>query len=102
MTSSLFKHALIVVGILFFVMLFLIPAAHYRPTTPLHGRWFSTSGLVAVLHSLRSFIRTRSSSAESAVAAIMADVSSLSRLFVSIGSDLSESGLALLYPILRC
>lgn len=101
MNSSLFKHGFVVAGILFFVLLFLVPAAHYRPRSP-HSRCGSTSGLVAVLHSIRSFIRTRNVSIGSDIAAMLIDVSSLSRVFITLDSSLSESGPALLSPILRC
>lgn len=101
MTSSLFKHALVVVGILFFVTLFLIPAAHYRPPS-VHGRYFSTSGLVAVLHSIRSFIRSRSSFALLLISALLIDLSSLSRLFASIDSNVKKPCTAVSSAILRC
>jgi hypothetical protein len=100
MTSSLFKHAFVVAGILFFVLLFLIPAAHYRCPS-VHGRHCSTSGLMAVLHSIRSFIRSKTF-AGSANAALLMDLNSLSPLYLSIDSVNSESGLALPSPIRRC
>ena len=103
MTSSLIKHALVVVGILFFVTLFLIPAAHYRaPST--HGRYGSSSGLVTVFHSIRSFIRSRCSFAFLSVSALLISLGSLSRLFVSVDSSLSEpcSGSGVSSAILRC
>ena len=96
MTSSLFKHGLVVVGILFFVALFLVPAAHYRAPSA-HGRYCSTSGLIAVLHSIRSFIRSRSFLAFS-----ITDQLSLSRLFLSIDFSLSEPCFAVSSAILRC
>ena len=100
MTSSLIKHALVVVGILFFVTLFLIPAAHYRaPST--HGRYGSSSGLVTVLHSIRSFIRSRSFAFLS-VSALLISLGSLSRFFVSIDSSLTEPCSGVSSAILRC
>ena len=99
MTSSLIKHVLVVVGILFFVTLFLIPAAHYRMPSG-HGRYFSTSGLVAVLHSIRSFIPSRSPFAALSISALLIGLGSLSRLFVSIAFN-SESCTAVESPI-RC
>jgi hypothetical protein len=101
MTSSLFKHAFVVAGILFFVALFLIPAAHYRPPS-VHGRYFSTSGLVAVLHSIRSFLRSRSSIAFFAICALLISLSSLSRLFLSTASNFSDAWTTASSPILRC
>ncbi len=100
MTSSLFKHAFVVAGILFFVLLFVIPAAHYRPASA-HGRHCSTSGLMAVLHSIRSFIRSKTF-AGSANAALLMDLNSLSCLFISIDSSSGESGLVVPSPIRRC
>ena len=101
MTSSLFKHGLVVVGILFFVTLFVIPAAHYRaPST--HGRYGSTSGLVAVLHSIRSFIRSRSSITFFAISALLMNLSSLSRFFLSTASGFSDPWTAVSSSILRC
>ncbi len=57
MTSSLFKHGLVVVGILFFVTLFLIPAAHYRAPSDPRPVWLKlwTGGgasFHSVVHSL--------------------------------------------------
>ncbi len=99
MTSSLIKHVLVVVGILFFVALFLIPAAHYRVPSP-RGRHFSTSGVMA-LHRIRSFIPSRSSFALLSISALLISLGSLSRLFVSIALSLSVSCTAVVSPI-RC
>jgi hypothetical protein len=100
MTSSLFKHAFVAVGILFFVALFVIPPAHVRAPS-VHGRYFSTSGLVAVLHSIRSFLRSRSSIAFFAICALLINLSSLSRLFLSTDSNFS-AWTTFSSPILRC
>ena len=99
MTSSLIKHVLVVVGILFFVALFLIPAAHYRVPSS-HGRYFSPSGVMA-LHRIRSFIPSRSSFALLSISALLISLGSLSRLFVSIGFSLGESCNTVVSPI-RC
>jgi hypothetical protein len=101
MTLSLIKHAFVVVGILFFVALFLIPAVHFRAPS-VHGRYFSTSGLVAVLHSIRSFLRMRSSIAFFAICALLLDLSRLSRLFLSTDSNCSDAWTTVSAPTLRC